>query len=280
MEKMNREVDAINQINQLRVWCLYLYETKQAKKYGKVNIKPVPLFNKDTSVNGYINSIDIATGNAFLAGKSLTSTSADKLMKWLEINFSWVFSTEEEIKKQQVKQWDNLLENTHYDESFMTFNTLSNQGVKCIDIRASQQIAYDFLPKINVHESFYLELSGKPDDCFFILLESFNDKKILMQAAPLVPSLVLPRNTFASIILEKKVVLRYPAKVNLLFSEDYGLGVWSCIAIRSRSIPIKAKRMESELLISPLELAEFTSLLLKQADEFVIDRYGFVLVDK
>ena len=277
MKKINKNIPSIEQLDQLRAWCLHLHDTKQAKKYGKVSIKPVPLFNKDTRLNGYIESIDIATGNAFLAGKSLSIGSANKLMYWLETNFPWAFETEEELKQQQKKQWERLVSNAQYQQSFMKFQILGDQGLKCININASQQMAYDNLPKINVKESFYLELSGKPDDQFFIVLESFNDTKTLIQVAPLIPSRLLPPNTFTSIIQRDKETLRYPDKISLQFSEQYGLGIWSCIAIRARSIPIKAKTTESELLITPQELAKFSSRLLQQSDEFAIDRYTFVL---
>ena len=279
-EKLNRSLGAIDQLDQLRALCLYLYNSKKAKKSGNKKIKPVPLFSKDAGSNGYINSIDIGTGNAFLAGKTLTATSAEKLITWLEANFSWAFATEKELRQQQGRVWDKLINNVSYQQSFMTFQVPSTQGIKCIDIKASQQMAFDYLPQINVKESFYLELLGQPNDRFFILLESFNDSKTLLQVAPLVPPRLFPQNTFTSIISSGKEALRYPTKVTLQFSEKYGLGVWSCLAIRSTSIPIDAKMTDLDPLITTQELTEFVSQLLKQNESFVIDRYEFVLVDK
>lgn len=279
-EKLDCSIEAIEQLDKLRDLCLYLYNYKHVKKSGNKRIKPLPLFSKDAGSNGQIESIDIATGNAFLAGKVLTPASAKKLMNWIGSNFPWVLATRQELLKEAQQCWTKLVENEKYQHAFMHFHLLSDQGIKCIDIKALQQSAYNSLPKINIKESFYLELSGSTGDAFFIVLESFNEDKIILQLAPLIPPQLFPRNSFTSTIQPNETLLRYPLKVNLPFSEDFGLGRWSCIAIRSASISMVAKAMEAALLLTAQELAEFTSCLLRQNDKFVIDRYDFILIEK
>ena len=74
-EKLDGSIEAVEQLDKLRDLCLYLYKDKHVKKSGNKRIKPIPLFSKDAGSNGQIESIDIATGNAFLAGKVLTVKS-------------------------------------------------------------------------------------------------------------------------------------------------------------------------------------------------------------
>lgn len=280
MEKIDPATDAVEQLDLLRAWCFHLCEIKKAKKSGKKRIAPIPLFSKDPSVNGYINSIDIGTGAAFLEGRTLNPSSATKLMKWLENNFPWIFANEKELQQQQEQQWAKLVEDNRHHQSFMSFNLPSSQGLKCINIDNLLYGNDKHLEKININEMFYLNLLGDPSDCFFVLLESFSDNKILMQMAPLIPSRLLPRNTFTSIIQPNKHSLRYPIKTNINFSEEYGLGKWRCTAIRSKTIPITAKALNPEdILITSQQLAQFISILISQNDDFVVDQYEFMLVE-
>ena len=280
MEKIDPATDAVEQLDLLRTWCFHLCKIKKAKKSGKKRIAPPPLFSKDPAVNGYINSIDIGTGSAFLAGKILNPSSATKLMKWLESNFPWIIASEEELQQQQEQQWAKLVENDRYHQPFMGFKLPSNQGLKCINIDNLLYGNNSHLVKININERFYLDLSGDPNDCFFILLESFSDNKVLMQMAPLIPSRLLPRNTFTSIIQPNRKSLRYPIKTNIQFSEKYGLGKWRCTAIRSETLPITAKALDSgDLLLTSQQLAQFVALLIHQDNDFVVDKYEFMLVE-
>lgn len=280
IEKLDRSLDAVNQQEPLRALCCYLLDEKKAKKTGSYRIKPIPLFNKDSGTNEPIDSIDVVTGNGFLRGKLLSTTSASKLMHWLDGNFSGVFASEKELRQQRLKYWRNLLGNKTYQHAFMRFCLASDRGVKCIEAVGLQQSLLENLPRIKSKEHFYLQLSGKPEDHFFIVLESFNEKKVFMQLAPLSPAYFFPDHDFISSISADRTTLKYPLKASIPLSEKYGLGRWRCTAIRSAMIPIAAKTIAVDPLLSSFELADFVARLMQQDKAFAIDSYEFVLFNK
>lgn len=89
--KLDPDINAIEQLCTLRKLCLYLLANNYAKKSGNKRKKPIPLFNRHSETNESVDSIDIKTGNTFLSGKELTELTAPRLMNWIYRQFPWAF---------------------------------------------------------------------------------------------------------------------------------------------------------------------------------------------
>ena len=92
--QLNSAIKASKQKEALRTICHYLLDNGYAKKSGRTNRKPIPLFKKASYTNrdDKMESIDANTGGRLLQDGDISDTKAQVLMNWLQKKFSWVFS--------------------------------------------------------------------------------------------------------------------------------------------------------------------------------------------
>lgn len=270
-EKLDLSIEAIDQLDQLRILCHYLIEQGYVKKTGNKHIKPIPLFNKNSATYVPIESIDAVTGNKFLKGSSLTAPTATKLMSWLQSHFSWAFLTP--VVSSSASSWSTLVDTKAYRHSFMHFSLVGDMGNNLIDCEALRQASYRGLDMIPINQNWHLSLQGQASEHFMVILQSL-DKTT--QIAPLMP---IEFEHFRAVMPEHATTLRYPSRLSLSFDKEDGLGWRRCIAIKTPFLPIQSKTIDEDLTLSAQDMDTLAMQLMNEHHTtLAIDVYEFVLI--
>ncbi len=168
--------------------------------------------------------------------------------------------------------WASLIENKSHQVDMMTFQLADIADKKLIDIEDFQKDSLNNLDEISIQKSWYLNLKGKEEDQFFILLQS---QDMVFQLAP------LNFEGYISLIPKRATRLRYPAKQkpNFTFGAEYGLGWRLCTVIRSSYLPISIKSVKTGFTLSLQALDEFALRLTEHKNiPIAVDFYEFMLV--
>ena len=172
--------------------------------------------------------------------------------------------------EQSQSPWARLLENERYQTKMMSFQLASDADKKLIDTDNFQKDSASHLDEVSIKQNWCLNLSGKEEDQFFIILQS---QDLIFQLAP------LNMEGFISLIPKRAKKLRYPTKKNFTFGEQYGLGWRLCTVIRASLLPIPTKSLKA-LTLSTQELDEFALRLTQNANQQIaVDFYEFMLVE-
>lgn len=273
-EKINPAIAAIQQLPQLRQICKFLLTNGHAKKTGNPNVFPPPLFRKDLYK---IPSIDAKTGKVFLNKGRLSPVKANTLMAWIQKTFPWVCFNKQEIPSYETAVWSRIVNSPSYKSPFLTLSLENHEHTKnLISTKSLLNSAYNNLAQIKINSHWYLNLTGQAGDTFFVLLQEADNHAI--QLAPLRGANTEMNNNLLTTIPSKAKQIRYPAHSNFEFDHCSSEGFRRIIAIRSTTLPILPKSVDSKPVIKPQELNDFAKRLSIQNSTFHIDQYEFVLL--